>query len=96
MDECPICLEPLSGTVVEHGCCHKKVHIQCYVIKCPMCRAELPAPTHARAPPQHVVVPVPVPVPAPVSPKRAAILNVIIWACLFTGGTILFTRNIII
>jgi hypothetical protein len=57
-DECPICLEPLKGTLVELGCCKHKIHIQCYVPKCPLCRAELPTPR-----PVEVVVPVPVPVP---------------------------------
>lgn len=54
MEECPVCLEPLEGTIVNLGCCKNKLHIQCYVNKCPFCRAELPSP--------HVVVPVPVPV----------------------------------
>lgn len=57
--ECPICLEPLTGTVVHMGCCKKMVHIQCYTIKCPMCRADLPVPIHA-VQPQHIIVPVPV------------------------------------
>jgi hypothetical protein len=57
--ECPVCLEPLSGTVVHMGCCKKMVHIQCYTIKCPMCRADLPVPIHA-VQPQHIIVPVPV------------------------------------
>ena len=39
--ECPVCLEPLSGTVVHLGCCNNQVHIQCYLPKCPLCRAEL-------------------------------------------------------
>ena len=51
-------MEPLSGTVVQVGCCRKQVHIQCYVSKCPFCRAELPFPVVP--PPQHVIVPVPV------------------------------------
>lgn len=55
MNECPICLEPLTGTIVTLGCCHNQVHIQCYVEKCPLCRAPLPKP-------EHVAVPVPVPV----------------------------------
>jgi hypothetical protein len=59
--ECPVCLEPLLGTLVHLGCCKKMVHVQCYTIKCPMCRADLPAPIHA-VQPQHVIVPVPVPV----------------------------------
>jgi len=41
------------------GCCKKMVHIQCYTVKCPMCRADLPVPIHA-VQPQHVIVPVPV------------------------------------
>lgn len=57
--ECPVCLEPLSGTVVHLGCCKKMVHVQCYTVKCPMCRADLPVPIHA-VQPQHVIVPVPV------------------------------------
>jgi len=59
MEECPVCLEPLSGTVVHMGCCKKMVHVQCYTIKCPMCRADLPVPVHA-VQPQHIIVPVPV------------------------------------
>lgn len=55
MDECPVCLEPLEGTIVTLGCCHNHVHIQCYVEKCPLCRTPLPKP-------EHVVVPVTVPV----------------------------------
>ena len=57
MDECPVCLEPLIGTVVHLGCCKKQVHIQCYVTRCPMCRAELPSPPLSE---RHVIVPIPV------------------------------------
>ena len=57
MDECPVCLESLAGTVVHLGCCKKQVHIQCYVTRCPMCRAELPSPPLSE---RHVIVPVPV------------------------------------
>ena len=57
MDECPVCLETLAGTVVHLGCCKKQVHIQCYVTRCPMCRAELPSPPLCE---RHVIVPVPV------------------------------------
>jgi hypothetical protein len=57
MDECPVCLEPLMGTVVHLGCCKKQVHIQCYVTRCPMCRAELPSPPLSE---RHVIVPIPV------------------------------------
>ena len=35
------------------------VHVQCYTVKCPMCRADLPVPIHAIQP-QHIIVPVPV------------------------------------
>lgn len=59
MDECPVCLEPLMGTVVHLECCKKQVHIQCYITKCPMCRADLPSPPLSE---RHVIVPVPVPV----------------------------------
>lgn len=62
-DDCPVCLEPLTGTVVHLGCCKKQVHIQCYVPKCPMCRAELPIPPNH--PPQHVIVPIPVEIRPP-------------------------------
>jgi hypothetical protein len=41
------------------GCCKKMVHMQCYTVKCPMCRADLPVPIHA-VQPQHIIVPVPV------------------------------------
>lgn len=57
-DECPVCLEALTGTVVTLGCCKNQLHVQCYVSPCPLCRAPLP---EVRA--EHVVVPVPVPVP---------------------------------
>jgi hypothetical protein len=59
--ECPVCLEPLIGTVVHLGCCKKMVHVQCYTVKCPMCRADLPVPIHAvQSHPSHIIVPVPV------------------------------------
>ena len=57
MDECPVCLEPLEGTVVHLGCCRNRIHIQCYVSKCPLCRAQLPEPPHHT---KEVIVPVPV------------------------------------
>jgi len=55
--ECPVCLEELTGTVVHLGCCKNQVHIQCYLPKCPLCRAELPVPKTPEPP--HVVVQVP-------------------------------------
>ena len=74
--ECPVCLEQLSGTVVEMGCCHKQVHIQCYVTTCPMCRAPLPAPIHALPSQPHVLIPVPVALPpAPVPRWKILLAN---------------------
>jgi len=61
-DECPICLEPLTGTIVHLECCKNKLHIQCYVNKCPFCRTALPSP--------HVIVPIPVAVPMRPSPPN--------------------------
>ena len=43
-DECPICMEPLTGTLATLGCCHKVLHIECLIkcmkqkLSCPMCR----------------------------------------------------------
>ncbi|BAT22712.1 hypothetical protein [Yellowstone lake phycodnavirus 3] len=82
--ECPVCLEQLTGTLVELGCCHKKVHIQCYVTKCPMCRADLPLPIHAQQV-QHVIVPIPVwPQPQPAQWKKFG-LNCVFMATLVGG-----------
>lgn len=75
MEECPVCLEPLTGTVVNMGCCRKSVHIQCYVTQCPLCRAELPLPVHAQAPPQHVIIPVPVEIQPTITRGRIIIAN---------------------
>lgn len=77
-DECPVCLEPLIGTVVHLGCCKKQVHIQCYVSRCPMCRAELPVP-----PNHHIIVPVPVEIQRP-NPKWKMFLGNII--CIMGVG----------
>jgi hypothetical protein len=76
--ECPVCLEPLEGTIVILGCCRNRVHIQCYVEKCPLCRASLPKPEHVAVP---VPVPVVVQVPRPgkfahVAPMFGALLGV--------------------
>ena len=44
-DECPICTEPLIGTLATLGCCKKIIHVECLVkcmkqkLDCPMCRA---------------------------------------------------------
>ena len=56
MDECPVCLEPLTGTIVQMGCCKNKVHIQCYVTKCPLCRAALPPPRSTE--PNQIIIPI--------------------------------------
>jgi hypothetical protein len=46
MEECPICTEPLNGTLATMGCCQKMMHVECLVrcmkekLSCPMCRAE--------------------------------------------------------
>jgi hypothetical protein len=45
MDECPICTDPLTGTLATLGCCRKVLHVECLVrcmkqkLDCPMCRA---------------------------------------------------------
>ena len=85
MEECPVCFEILSGTVVHLGCCKKEVHIQCYVPKCPMCRADLPVPTHA-FPSQHVIVPIPV----YIQPSRWKIFLRTLSASVLTTGLIIF------
>jgi hypothetical protein len=86
--ECPVCLEPLSGTVVHMGCCKKMVHIQCYTVKCPMCRADLPVPIHAVGQhPSHVIVPVPVVYQS----RGGKIARNIIGLLGIIGGVILFT-----
>jgi uncharacterized protein YbaR (Trm112 family) len=44
MDECPICMESLTGTLATLGCCHKIMHVECLIkcmkqnLSCPMCR----------------------------------------------------------
>jgi hypothetical protein len=95
MDECPVCLEPLSGTVVEMGCCHNKVHIQCYLPKCPMCRASLPFPNSAG--PNQVIVPIPVAVPVrPTLFQKTAIIGPIIGGVVGIGLVLfmaIYTRN---
>ena len=85
MEECPVCLEALSGTVVHLGCCKKQVHIQCYVTKCPLCRSDLPVPIHA-VQPQHVIVPVPV----AVQPSRWLLFLRSLSATAIITGTVIF------
>ena len=68
------------------GCCKKMVHVQCYTVKCPMCRADLPVPVHAIQP-QHVIVPVPV----VFNDRRGKIIRIAISLVgLFGGLTLLF------
>ena len=46
MDECPICLLPLIGTLTITGCCKKQFHTECHVkcmqqkSECPLCRSK--------------------------------------------------------
>ena len=88
--ECPVCLEPLTGTVVQLGCCNNQLHIQCYLPKCPLCRAELPVPR-----PIHTVVPVPVAIveQRPASPQRFVITNMFLGIVLFGCGYVIFVTQ---
>jgi hypothetical protein len=88
MEECPVCLEVLSGTVVHLGCCKKHIHIQCYVPKCPFCRAELPVPIHA-VQPQHVIVPIPV---TPIPSRWSLFIRILSMTTLVTG-TVVFVLS---
>jgi hypothetical protein len=44
-EECPICTDPLTGTLATLGCCRKVLHVECLVrcmkqkLDCPLCRA---------------------------------------------------------
>lgn len=87
-DDCPVCLEPLIGTVVHLGCCKKQVHIQCYVPKCPMCRAELPTPPNH--PPQHVIVPIPMETHPPAPKWKIVMFNVICCSGALGGASFIF------
>ena len=46
MEECPICLSPLSGSITTVGCCKKQFHAGCILRctktknECPMCRVK--------------------------------------------------------
>ena len=46
MEECPICTEPLTGTIATMGCCKQILHVECLIncmrqkLSCPMCRVE--------------------------------------------------------
>jgi hypothetical protein len=85
--ECPVCLEPLTGTVVTLGCCHNRVHIQCYLEKCPLCRAQLPKP-------EHVVVPIPVPaVPPPQTRAQKLVIVFPAIGSLFAVGLVMVIVN---
>jgi len=77
VSECPVCLEPLEGTIVTLGCCHNRVHIQCYVDKCPFCRAQLPKP-------EHIIVPVPVPVPVAPPPQTRTQKLIVVFPAIGT------------
>ena len=42
--ECPICLDPLQGSITTIGCCKQSMHLECLVkcmkhnLNCPLCR----------------------------------------------------------
>jgi len=42
---CPICLDPLVGSITTIGCCQQAMHLECIVkcmkqsLNCPLCRA---------------------------------------------------------
>ena len=46
VDECPICLLPLDGTLTTVGCCKKQFHTECHIKciqqknECPLCRSK--------------------------------------------------------
>jgi hypothetical protein len=46
MEECPVCLIPLSGSVTTVACCKKQFHTECIMKcterknECPMCRSQ--------------------------------------------------------
>ena len=89
--ECPVCLEPLTGTVVQLGCCNNQLHIQCYLPKCPLCRAELPVPSHV-----HTVVPVPVAIVEHRQqqiPRRFLITNMFLGFVFFGCGYVIFVAQ---
>jgi len=88
-DECPVCLEPLTGTTVHLDCCKHRIHIQCYISTCPFCRSELPVPTHCSKV-EHIVVPVPVSVVRTVQPEfKKHLISVFISAAIL-GMTFYF------
>lgn len=92
MDECPICLEPLTGTVVHLGCCKKHVHIQCYVSRCALCRAELPMPPNFPSQ-QHIIVPVPMPFQSqPISKWKIFVGNLALLS-IGTGAVLILFYN---
>ena len=87
--ECPVCLEPLTGTVVQMGCCHNTVHIQCYLPKCPLCRAPLPLPRNTE--PNQIIVPVPVVQPPTRSQKVLFLFPAI--GSMFAVGLVMLLVN---
>lgn len=86
-----MCLEPLTGTIVQLGCCNNQLHIQCYLPKCPLCRAELPVPSHV-----HTVVPVPVAIVEHRQqqiPRRFLITNMFLGFVFFGCGYVIFVAQ---
>jgi len=80
-----VCLEPLAGTVVHLGCCNNQLHIQCYLPKCPLCRAELPVPTTL-----HTIVPVE---QRPEIPRRFLMTNMFLGVMLFACAYVIFVTQ---
>ena len=80
-----MCLEPLTGTIVQLGCCNNQLHIQCYLPKCPLCRAELPVPRTV-----HTIVPVE---QRPEIPRRFLITNMLLVSALFSCGYVIFVTQ---
>ena len=78
MDECPVCLSPLSGTITTVGCCKKQFHTQCLLKctdqknECPMCRAGNVIEKY-----QEVVVPV-------TDEEHVYRKNILYWMCSIT------------
>lgn len=89
MEECPICMEPLSGTVVHLGCCKKQVHIQCYISRCPFCRSDLLMPP--AQPLQHVIIPVPIAVEDPRRSSARGLVATLVCMGIIVSPLLIFT-----
>jgi len=84
MDECPICLLNLEGSVVQMGCCNQKMHLECVVqclnlnMQCPMCRGSYSGVTTTHTDDQVVVV----------SQKRDLFKRIFIFTCICSVVTL--------